>query len=120
IPNRLGPILFFPASAVWQSAHFLKSALPASTSAAAAGRITKNSRRIPKPRYEIGNRILPPGHQFHRGSFALSSSRGPAQTSIHEHAGTRTGRAQIYDNLSLCQVSAVAESAANLQRGLAL
>jgi hypothetical protein len=35
MPKRLGPILFLPASAVWQSAHFLKTDLPASTSPSA-------------------------------------------------------------------------------------
>src|SRR5437763_12400028 len=35
MPNRLGPILFWPGSAAWQIAHFLKCSLPASTSPSA-------------------------------------------------------------------------------------
>src|SRR5215469_10990095 len=59
-PNRLGPTLFLPASVVWQSAHFLKSVLPASTSPAAAIRgATKASTSI-RAEEPIGKRILSP------------------------------------------------------------
>ena len=66
-------------SAMW---YRMRPGLSASTSAAAAGQIAKNGSRIPKPRDEIGNRILPPAAPVSPWSFALSSSRGPAQTSI--------------------------------------
>src|SRR6516162_8839573 len=59
IPNRLGPILFFPASVVWHSAHFLKAVLPASTSAAPAEPASIEA-RILRARITLGNRILPP------------------------------------------------------------
>src|SRR5215471_4060206 len=59
-PNRLGPTLFLPASVVWQSARFLKSVLPASTSPAAAIRgATKASTSI-RAEEPIGKRILLP------------------------------------------------------------
>src|SRR6266481_3287024 len=59
MPNRLGPILFLPASVVWHRAHFLNAVLPASTSAAKTAHDAAWS-TAPKARAEIWNRILPP------------------------------------------------------------
>src|SRR6266567_1936017 len=58
IPNRLGPILFLPGSAVWHSRHFLNTTCPAATSPwAQAGVAAAMARQVKMVRAIL---MLPP------------------------------------------------------------
>src|SRR6516162_1980696 len=68
MPNRLGPTLFFPASMVWHSEHFLNAAFPASTSCPKAGWIARNDVRAVKTKEWIRKRIHSPASSFDPGT----------------------------------------------------
>src|SRR6266851_1251814 len=82
MPKRLGPILFLPGSAVWQSAHFLNTFFPASVSPPASTGIvaTRQVTNAPATAREYEN-----AHRKPRTKPSASA----ISTAIREAGGTQ-------------------------------